>query len=212
MMKRATALANSYRGACIRIADDGPDVVDLAITLWMNVALPSLLFGCETISFTKQAISEISRQQSSVGKFNLGLPSCSPNISSSVILGLKPFKELLYAAQLKFYVRLSKQPNARWSKDALLDNISGGWKSPYIRMLGEIKQEVGMLKWPISNRHVDIVLSHHFMEEMNSEIRRLQLPALVPLSKRQRMSHVNESQESQVCVEVLSPYVSFWSP
>ena len=212
MMKRATALANSYRGACIRIADDGPDVVDLAITLWMNVALPSLLFGCETISFTKQAISEISRQQSSVGKFNLGLPSCSPNISSSVILGLKPFKELLYAAQLKFYVRLSKQPNARWSKDALLDNISGGWKSPYIRMLGEIKQEVGMLKWPISNRHVDIVLSHHFMEETNSEIRRLQLPALVPLSKRQRMSHVNESQESQVCVEVLSPYVSFWSP
>ena len=79
-------------------------------------------------------------------------------------------------------------------------------------MLGEIKQEVGMLKWPISNRHVDIVLSHHFMEETNSEIRRLQLPALVPLSKRQRMSHVNESQESQVGVEVLSPYVSFWSP
>ena len=110
----------------------------------------------------------------------------------------RKFKELLYSAQLKFYVRLSKQSNDRWSKDAFLDNICGGWQSPFIKMLGEIKQEVGMFKWPVSNRHVDIVLSHHFMEETNSQIRRLNLPALIPLSKRQRMSHVNETIESKV--------------
>ena len=198
MMKRATVLANTYRGACIRIAYDGPDIVDLAMSLWMNVAMPSLLFGCETIPFTKQAIDEISRQQSSVGKYSLGLPPCSPNISTPVLLGLKPFKELLYSAQLKFYVRLSKQSKDRWSKDAFLDNICGGWPSPYIKMLGDIKKEVGLFKWPVSNRHVDIVLSHHFMEVTNSEIQRLNLPALVPLSKRQRMSHVNESPGSKV--------------
>ena len=123
MRRRATALASSYRGACIRLARDGPDIIDLAMSLWSNIAMPSLLFGCETIPFTHQAIDEISRQQSSVGKFNLGLPSCAPNISTSVILGLKPFKELLYSAQLKYYVRLSKQPNDRWSKDAFLDNL-----------------------------------------------------------------------------------------
>ena len=202
MRRRATALAKSFRGACIRIARDGPDIIDLAMSLWSNVAMPSLLFGCETIPFTQQAIDEISRQQSSVGKFNLGLPSCAPNISTSVLLGLKPFKELLYSAQLKFYVRLSKQPNDRWSKDALLDNLSGGWPSPYIKMLGEIKQEVGMFKWPVSTRHVDIVLSHHFMEQTNSEVRRLKLPALAPLAKRQRMCHVNESTESKVRVGI----------
>ena len=65
-------------------------------------------------------------------------------------------------------------------------------------MLGEIKQEVGMARWPASARHVDIVLSHHFLEGTNSEIRRLDLPALAPLSKRMRMDHVNESLESQV--------------
>ena len=96
------------------------------------------------------------------------------------------------------YVRLSKQPKDRWSKDALLDNLCGGWPSPYVKMLGAIKQEVGMLKWPVSYRHVDIVLSHHFMEETNSQMRILNLPALVPLAKRQRMSHVNETVESQV--------------
>ena len=198
MRKRATALAKSYKGACIRIARDGPDITDLAVSLWSNIAMPSLLFGCETIPFTGQAIDDISRQQSGVAKFNLGLPQCAPNICSSIILGLKPFKELLYSAQLKFYVRLSKQPKDRWSKDALLDNLCGGWPSPYVKMLGAIKQEVGMLKWPVSYRHVDIVLSHHFMEETNSQMRILNLPALVPLAKRQRMSHVNETVESQV--------------
>ena len=198
MMKRATSLANSYRGSCIRIADDGPDIVDLAVSLWLNVAMPSILFGCETIPFTKQSIDEISRNQSRVGKFSLGLPSCSPNISTSVILGLKSFKEVLYSAQLKFYVRLSNQSNARWSKDALLDNLCGGWPSPYIKMLSQIKEEVGMFKWPVSYRHIDIVLNHHFLESTNSEVRRLNLPALLPLSKRQRMNHVNESPESKV--------------
>ena len=206
MMRRASSLASSYRAACIRIAKDGPDIVDLAMALWVNVAMPSLLFGAETVPFSKQVITEISRHQSSVGKFNLGLPSCSPNISASIILGLKPFKELLYSAQLKFYVRLSNQSNARWSKDALLDNISGRWPSPYIKMLSGIKREVGMFRWPVSTRHVDIVLSHHFMQETNSEMQRLHLPALVPISKRQRMSHVNESLESQV---ILLPYVFF---
>ena len=198
MMKRSSALASSYSGACIRIAKDGPDIVDLAVSLWMNVAMPSLLYGCESVPFTKQMITDIARQQSSIGKFNLGLPTCSPNVSTSVILGLKPFKERLYSAQLKFYVRLSNQSNDRWSKDALRDHSSGDWPSPYLKMLGEIKQEVGMARWPASARHVDIVLSHHFLEGTNSEIRRLDLPALAPLSKRMRMDYVNESLESQV--------------
>ena len=33
-MKRAIALANSYRGACIRIAKAGPDNVDLAMSVY----------------------------------------------------------------------------------------------------------------------------------------------------------------------------------
>ena len=93
---------------------------------------------------------------------------------------------------------LDSPTNARWSKDALLDNLCGGWPSPYIKMLSQIKEEVGMFKWPVSYRHVDIVLNHHFLESTNSEVRRLNLPALLPLSKRQRMNHVNESPESKV--------------
>ena len=55
-----------------------------------------------------------------------------------------------------------------------------------------------MIKWPVSANHVDIVLNHHFLEQINSEIDRLNLPALVPLSRRQRMNHANETPESKV--------------
>ena len=198
MQKRALDLAKSYKGACLRIARDGPDIVDLALSLWQNIAIPSVLYGCESVPFSKQTMVDVARQQSCIGKFTLGLPSCAPNISSFTILGIKPFKHLLYSAQLKFYVRLSKQGDERWSKDALLDHLVGGWSSPYLKLLLNIKNEVGMDQWPISETFVDIVLDYHFVSVANEELGRLSLPAFEPVSKRMRMSHVNESDVSKV--------------
>ena len=111
---------------------------------------------------------------------------------------MKPFKQLLYASQLKFYAKLSMQDDSRWSKDALLDHVLGGWDSPYIKYIGAVKEEVGMRKWPINAKHVDAALNCHFLLKTNSEIERLSTPALEPLAKRARMEHVDESEESQV--------------
>ena len=198
MMKRAISLANKYRGTCIRLARDGPDIVDLALSIWSNIAMPSLLFGSEFIRFSEQAIEDISRQQSAVGKFTLGLPTCAPNVSTPAILGIKSFRELLYSKQLKFFVRLVNQPDDRWSKDALLENIYGGWSSSYLNYLATIRNEVGLNRWPVSEKEVDIVLQHHFLEKTNAEIDRLNLPAFEPLAKKRRLEHVNESLNSQV--------------
>ena len=198
MRKRATQISNRYRGACMRVARDGPDIVDLAASLWTSIAIPSMLYGCETVPFTNQALLEISRHQASIGKFSLGLPPCAPNVSAEIILGIKPFKQVLYTAQLKFYVRLSLQDEDRWAKDALWDNLEGGWSSPYVQLLIDIKNEVGMRRWPRNAREVDIVLDNHFLLKTNQEIERLSLPAITPLTKRARMEHVDESFGSQV--------------
>ena len=135
MHKRATSISVNYRNACLRIARDGPDIVDLASCLWLNVAIPSLFFGAETIRFTGKVLEDISKHQSSIAKFTLGLPSCSPNVSGAVILGLKPVKQILFSSQLKFYLKISKLNDDRWAKDALLDHLGGGWASPYIKLL-----------------------------------------------------------------------------
>lgn len=150
------------------------------------------------VVYTGQAMEEISRHQSSIGKFTLGLPSCAPNVSGAAILGLKPFKQLLYSSHLKFYLKLTRMSDDKWAKDAFMDNIVGGWRSPYIQLLGDIRTEVGMTRWPVSVKHVDTVLNNHFLAETNAEIARLALPALEPLAKRARMEHVDESVESQV--------------
>ena len=69
MMKRASTLASSYRGTCISLAYDEPDIVDLALSIWSNIAMPSLLFGTECVKFSKQVLGNISTQQSRVAKF-----------------------------------------------------------------------------------------------------------------------------------------------
>ena len=199
MMKRASTLASSYRGTCISLAYDGPDIVDLALSIWSNIAIPSLLFGTECVKFSEQVLGNISSQQSRVAKFTLGLPSCAPNVSAQALLGLKSFKEQLFSRQLKFFVRLFNQPDDRWAKDAFLDNFFGGWPSPYVKLLSSIKFEIGMVKWPLKEKDVDSALDHFFLQETNKEIERLSLPALEPLAKRRRMDHINESEDSQVC-------------
>ena len=152
------------------------------------------------IPFSKGSIEDIERKQSSVGKFTLGLPRNAPNISTTTILGAKSFKELLYTAQLKNLARLFKQDSRRWSKDAFLDHLDGGWPSPYVKYMGEIRFELGLTRWPRCNKEIETALSHHFLQVNNEQIERLSLPALEPLPKRARMEHVNESEDSQVGV------------
>ena len=204
MMDRARSLAKSYKKTCISLGHDGPDTVDLTLCLWQNIAIPSILYGCEVVPFSASAIDEIERLQSSIGKFTLGLPPSAPNISSTTILGVAPFRELLYSMQLKYLARLLNQDQLRWSKDAFMDHIEGDWQSPYVKYLGVICDEVGLLKWPTSAKQVEVVLRCHFMEMNNEAIDRLSLPALRSQDSRLRMGFVNESKESQV-YPALSP-------
>ena len=198
MRRRAVATANKYRAACLRLAGDGPDKVDLAVTLWVNVAMAAVAYGAESVLYTDTCLGDIARHQSNVGKFTLGLPACAPNVSTAAILGVKHVKEVIYGAQLRYLVRLQNQSVSRWSKDAFLDHIRGGWASPYIAYINKVKKEVGMLRGPVSVKHVNIVLRNYFLRVTNAEIRRLDLPAMQPLAKRRRMDHVNESAASKV--------------
>jgi hypothetical protein len=198
MRKRAVATAKRYKAACLRVAYDGPDVVDVAMATWLNIAIPSIVFGCECVPFTESAIDDIERYQTGVGKSVLGLPVSAPNVSVPALLGVKSFREVLYTAQLKFLVRLQSQDVHRWSHDAYLDHLYGGWVSPFISNIAGIKREIGMVRGPVSVHHVDIVTSYHFLKMLNDSISASNLPALRRLSKRVRSDHVNETSNSQV--------------
>ena len=44
--------AHKYKGSCIYMSREGPDVVDMIVATWCNIAVPSILYGTEMIPFT----------------------------------------------------------------------------------------------------------------------------------------------------------------
>ena len=128
----------------------------------------------------------------------MDLPWCTAGVGIQHLLGLRTFKEILYTAQLKFLVRLQEQSPERWSRDAYLAHIHGNWRSPFLENIQKIKQEIGMLRGPVSNKHVDIVVKHYFLGQLNDGIADMNLPALKEVFVREKAGHINETMESKV--------------
>ena len=136
--------AAKYMNCCIYVSKMGPDVVDVVMCTWRNVAIPAILSGCEMIPFCDTRIQEIERYQSQVAKFALRVPKHFPNVSAQSELGLKSFKQLLYERQLKFFFRLLYLPPERWSHQALQDHFSGTWPSKYLQYIAQLRSEMGI--------------------------------------------------------------------
>ena len=195
--KRALRLATQYRAACLRLARDGADVVDVAMSLWKQVALPIILYGCESMPFTESTLDALDRHQATIGKFALGLPVSAPNAGVRAILGLRSVREIVYERQLKFIVRVRDQDPSRWSHDAYLSHLDY-WPSPFLDNYVKLKSEVGMTSSPVSLRHIDIILSHHFLDKLNQGIEGLDTRGLEHVDKLKRLPHVQECEASQV--------------
>ena len=93
--------ASRYRASCRYLSRQGPDVIDLSVCAWMNVAVPAMLYRVEGIFFTDTTIEELERQQARWAKDTLCLPSGTPNVVAQLLLGVPTIKELIYVKQLK---------------------------------------------------------------------------------------------------------------
>ena len=79
--------AKNYLHNVLNLSREGPDRSELARTLWINCALPSILYGCEIIPVTQDTIDEIDRCQSQVGKYILQVPRSSANVCANIDAG-----------------------------------------------------------------------------------------------------------------------------
>ena len=64
--------AKRYKFACFYVGRTGPDVVDTVLATWSNIAIPSMLSGCDVIPFSESTIQAIERIQSQLAKGLLG--------------------------------------------------------------------------------------------------------------------------------------------
>ena len=191
--KLAIQTAYKYKGATMKIGRLGPDMVEVTSACLQQVALPTVLFGCESVPFSESNIMTLERIQASVAKYALGLPRYAPNIMAQTELGWRRVRHQLYSRQLAFYTRVMNLPSSRWANQALQDHLSGDWQSSYMAYIHRIRMEVGMVQFMPTKKAVWIQLDGHFLEVTNAAVSSLHQPALRPLGGWPCAQYVCES-------------------
>ena len=196
-VKSSVAKAHKFKGSCIYISREGPDVVDMILATWCNVAVPSILFGCEMIPFSESAISEIERVQCQVAKYALGVPLSTAGTCAQTELGMKPFRQALYEAQLQYYVRVLGLEDSRWVKQALLDHLSTSWESPYVKYINKVRVELGLVSLPLYETKLKKVINDYFIDRLNGDIGGFALPWIRPVVRLRRFRYAREGTASE---------------
>ena len=193
--KLCVKTANKYRGACKLVSSNGPDLCDVVRATWCDIAINSLLAGCEMVPFTETTIKKIESSQADVAKFALGLPSNAPNLCAQSEFGLKYFRQVLYERQLMYYNRLIKMDSKRWAHQAVKDHLSGDWESPYLNYIASIRMKLGIvsLSDPID---IKKSVNSYFVQKFNTE--RVNFGCLLPVEKFSKQPYVCESDLSTV--------------
>jgi hypothetical protein len=197
--RKAIVKAKQFKGACLSIANRGPDVSFLASCLWLNVALPTILYACESIPFSETHIATLNRIQSQLAKCLLGIPITSPNFVAQTELGFPHLAQSLWSIQLNSYLRWRDLPYDRWPKKAMLEHLSGKWKSSYFEYITEVKNTIS-LPFIFSKEMTKNYLDRYFISKLNDEIACSRLPAFRPVERISRSNFVNESETSAMAV------------
>ena len=200
--KSAVQKAAKYKGSTMKIGKLGPDLAEVTSACWQQVAMPAILFGCETIPFAETNIETLERMQSSVAKFALGLPRTSPNIVAQTELGWKKVRHQLFSRQLAFYTRVMNLPPSRWVHQALQEHLTGNWESRYLAYILRIRMEVGMEQFMPTKKAVQLHLLGHFMAVTNDAVSCLNLPALRPQRYWRMARYVSESRAASIIARV----------
>ena len=171
--KKCVTAARRYRAAARYLSRRGPDVVDLSICSWRNVAIPAITFGCEMIQFSEATFKSLDQESARWAKETLNLASNTPNVCSQILLGVPSFKEVIIKGQLKYYLRLKELPTSRYASQALWEHEYGGWPSSYLDYITDIRVELDLIALPQTTKEIDEIVSFHFLEELAVKLENL---------------------------------------
>ena len=129
------AKARQYLYRVLSLVKTGPDRSNLAFSLWRNVALPAILYGCEVVPLNQDTIQEIERCQARVGKFMLQLPVSSTNVSTNIDCGFRPVWSIIAERVLNYASRVMGLPSSNWAKLAFEYHLGTKPASSYLKYL-----------------------------------------------------------------------------
>ena len=108
--------ANQWWGRLCSIAKFRANKYEVGRGLWKGVAVPSLMYGMDTVKWSKEEIDKMEVIQNRVGRLALGANTIVAVEAIRGDLGWSSFEERMYKAQLRYKVRLEKMEDNRWAK------------------------------------------------------------------------------------------------
>ena len=188
--KKCIKTATKYKFACLYLGRKGTNVVDATLKTWVSIAMPSIIFGCESVLLNDSTILALERIQSQVAKCLLGVPANTANVCAQSELGMIPVRLALYKVQLSFYFRVLGLPSTTWVKKALLDHLTMNWHSPYLSYISTIRDVVRLPFIPPTMKYLSCHLYQWSLSEVNTELSNLSLPYVHPLTEFVRQPYV----------------------
>ena len=186
----------TYVNLILRLRATTADKVATYLAIWQNVALPSILYGCEALPIPMDVIDSIQLSQNKIGKILLGVPKSTANETVAIELGLKPILLLVLTAKIKFVMKCKNHGGCMASKRCLtlLENIRN---SDYLSNLKSLLSQVNLTYEDINLDFVNLV-DTHFKSLLFNALRYKKSLALLPTpSKFWRKSvHVEEGEWS----------------
>ena len=197
-------MARRYKGACLTMSRRGPDSVLLARTLWLNVAIPAIFFGTESLIFSDTTISKLNSIQSQVFKAILSLPISTHNIVTQTECGIPHISYFIYKRQLLALHRLYNLPVSSWAHKAAMEHLSISWDSPFFKYILKVKQRVGITSL-YDKKYILDKLEKYSLSILNNELDmyRKNLPAVKPIKKIMHQDYVTESKTSKLLVGII---------
>ena len=196
--KKCVDTAKKYMYGCLHLGKQGSDLIKVASTTWEAVAVPSIMFGCETVLFSETKISELETIQSQVAKQILGVSRNTSNICAQTELGFKPIRLVLALCQLQFYFRVLRLPNSRWVKIALLNHLAGTWHSPYLTYITKLRAASSLYEAPPSLLHLRRHLFEWALFKTNLTLSSSSLTHIQPLLSFRKALYVCPSKHLNI--------------
>ena len=172
--------------------------MDISRCAWKCVAVPAITFGTEFILFSESAFEKLEREQAGWAKETLGLPTQTPNVVAQVLLGVPYVQEVVWTKQLKAFLRLDGMGENRYAAQALWEQRHGGWYSPYLTYINNIREELELLTLPQVSEEIEVVVSQHFKVKLNSKLADLKkMPAVTKIDILERAMSSREGEEAR---------------
>ena len=164
--------ARKFRSAINRMTVESIDRAEATKVCWENVAIPSILFGCETTVITAKTLKTLEMIQCSVARKCLGVRWDTSGLGARVEAGMMSMSSRIMIQQINYLNYVLAKPEDSITHQAWAENVYGNWQSPLKKLWSDIKdrsntrgkfglREVKQSMIAVENLNIEREIKHH---------------------------------------------------